>query len=314
MASTVARDSVSGSIAAGALYEATKPGITRLVTITSALGFGLAALALPMDARRLVLGALAATVGTGLAAAGANALNQWMEHVRDARMPRTARRPLPSGRATPPQVAAMGCVLSVLGVGCAAVACGVVPAALIAFTILSYLLLYTPSKPMTWTSTWIGAVPGAMPPVIGWACADPHWSGLANPVPWTLFAIMFVWQIPHFLAIAWMYRADYAAGGYRVLPVLDPSGRFTSAAMLAFAGLLIPVSVSPAFFSAEMVGWVSVPVALGTSAVFAAMAIGLARTRTTASARRLFFASIIHLPVLLAAVVLDAGVAALLGG
>lgn len=298
---------------AAALYETTKPGITRLVTITSALGFGLAALQHRPEGLALLGGLVAATLATGLAAAGANTLNQWMERARDARMPRTAGRPLPSGRVTPGAVLACGLSLCVAGVSLAAALVGVVPAALIAATVLSYLLVYTPSKPATWTSTWIGAFPGALPPVIGWSCAAPGWVALADPAPWVLFAIMYVWQIPHFLAIAWMYREDYAAGGYRVLPVLDRTGALTSGMMLAWAAVFLPVSIAPALVVASVPGWIALPVAAVSGVAFLVLVARVARTRAIADARRAFFASIMHLPLLLVALVLDAAAGAVMG-
>ena len=305
--------SAARGLSASSLYETTKPRITRLVTITSAMGFGLGALVLRPGAMALVSGLIAAIVATGLAAAGANTLNQWMERSRDARMPRTMTRPLPTGRATPGAVLLLGVELCVLGVVMAWVLAGLAPAALIAATVLSYLFLYTPSKPGLWSSTWIGAVPGALPPVIGWACVDGSWASLAQVGPWALFTIMFVWQIPHFLAIAWMYKDDYAAGGYRVLPVVDASGRWTWAMMVLWAALLLPVTVLPPLVMGSMAGWIAVPVGLVAGVVFLRLTIRVARTRTRADARRVLIGSVIYLPVLLAAWVADAGLGLVLG-
>ena len=296
-----------------ALNETTKPRITRLVTITSALGFGVAALTFRPDALQLVTGLVAAIFGAGLAAAGANALNQVMEIDRDARMPRTMSRPLPSGRVTPLAVTVMGIELCVLGVVLAWVLAGMAPAILIAATVLSYLFLYTPSKPGFWSSTWIGAVPGALPPVIGWACVDGSWSSLAHVGPWALFTIMFVWQIPHFLAIAWMYKDDYAAGGYRVLPVVDKSGRWTWAMMVLWAALLLPVTVMPVLVMDVTPGFIAVPVALIAGALFLRLTLKVTRTRTRADARKVLIGSVIYLPILMAAWVADAALGLVLG-
>lgn len=302
----------SRGISLPALYETTKPRITRLVTITSGLGFGLSALTTRPGMVDLVTGLIAAIVGSGLAAAGANTLNQWMERTRDARMPRTRSRPLPTGRASPGAVLVLGVELCVLGVVLAWVLAGAAPALLIAATVLSYLLLYTPSKPGLWSSTWIGAFPGALPPVIGWACVDGSWASLATIEPWALFTIMFVWQIPHFLAIAWMYKDDYAAGGYRVLPVADPSGRWTWAMMVLWAALLLPVTVLPPLVMDATTGWVAVPVALVAGLLFLGQTIRVTRSRTRADARKVLIGSVIYLPVVLLALLLDAALAALL--
>lgn len=296
-----------------ALYETTKPRITRLVTITSAMGFGLAALAYRPAAIDLISGFIAAILGSGLAAAGANTLNQWMERSRDARMPRTMTRPLPTGRVTPNAVLMLGIELCLLGIVLAWALVGVVPAVLIAATVLSYLLLYTPSKPGLWSSTWIGAVPGALPPVIGWACVEGSWSSMAEIGPWALFTIMFVWQIPHFLAIAWMYKDDYAAGGYRVLPVVDSSGRWTWAMMVLWAAILLPVTVLPPLVMDVTPGFVAVPVAVVAGVWFLWLTIKVTRSRTRADARKVLIGSVIYLPILLAALVVDAGVGAALG-
>ncbi|MEQ8845021.1 MAG: heme o synthase [Phycisphaerales bacterium] len=291
-----------------ALYETTKPRITRLVTITSALGFGLGALALRPTLLEAVGGLIAAILGAGLAAAGANALNQVMEINRDARMPRTMSRPLPSGRVSPLAVTVLGIELCLLGVVLAWALAGLAPAVLIAATVLSYLFLYTPSKPGLWSSTWIGAVPGALPPVIGWACVDGSWASLTHVGPWALFTIMFVWQIPHFLAIAWMYKDDYAAGGYRVLPVIDTSGRWTWAMMVLWAGLLIPVTVLPPLVMDVTPGYIAVPIALVGGLLFLRLTLKVTRTRTHADARKVLIGSVIYLPVLLAAWVADAAI------
>lgn len=296
-----------------ALYETTKPRITRLVTITSALGFGLGALAYRPATFELVTGFIAAIFGAGLAAAGANTLNQWMERSRDARMPRTSSRPLPTQRATPNSVLFFGVELCALGVILAWGLAGLPAAALIAGTVLSYLFLYTPSKPGLWSSTWIGAVPGALPPVIGWACAAGTWASLAEFGPWALFTIMFVWQIPHFLSIAWMYKDDYAAGGYRVLPVVDASGRWTWAMMVLWAAILLPVTVLPPLVMDVTPGFIAVPVGVIAGTWFLVLTIRVTRSRTRADARRVLIGSVIYLPVLLAAWVVDAGLGAALG-
>lgn len=312
-ASLTVSPAAARGLSMAALYETTKPRITRLVTITSALGFGLGALAYRPATLELITGFIAAIFGAGLAAAGANTLNQWMERSRDARMPRTRSRPLPTQRATPNSVLFFGIELCALGVVLAWGLAGLPAAVLIAGTVLSYLFLYTPSKPGLWSSTWIGAVPGALPPVIGWACAGGTWASLAEFGPWALFTIMFVWQIPHFLSIAWMYKDDYAAGGYRVLPVVDASGRWTWAMMVLWAAILLPVTVLPPLVMDVTPGYIAVPVGVIAGGWFLALTIRVARSRTRADARRVLIGSVIYLPVLLAAWVADAGLGAALG-
>jgi protoheme IX farnesyltransferase len=179
-------------------------------------------------------------------------------------------------------------------------------------TVLVYLLLYTPLKPVTPQATLIGAVPGALPPLIGYSAAAGSAASLVEPGALALFAIMFIWQIPHFLAIAWIYRDDYAKGGYRVLPVVDRGGGRTARAMLLWAGLLIPAALAPA--------WTMKPVAAAVYGVLAAamglayfwLTLRVARTRERADARRAFIASVIHLPLLLVLIVACAGLSRLL--
>jgi heme o synthase len=293
-----------------AIVETSKPRITRLVTITSGLGFIMAAVgggAASWNSLTLLLVALGCIAGTALSSAGANTLNQWYERARDARMPRTRTRPIPEGRLSPTTAVLAGLAISLSGVLTLWALCGVVPAAVSLTTILLYVLVYTPLKPISPVATLVGAVPGALPPVIGWTAAaqgaGEGWSALAHPAPWLLFAIMFVWQVPHFLAIAWMYKDDYAAGGYRVLPVIDADGSRTSRAILRWSVLLLPVAVAPALL-------MSAPFATAFAILAVAMGLGfmfltcrLVQTGSRADARRVFLASIIHLPLLLGTLV-----------
>ncbi len=301
----------------GAIVETTKPRITKMVVVTAGVGFALgAAGSLSVDrvggARswslgELVLAGLWCLAGTGLSAAGANSLNQWLERERDARMPRTASRPLPEGRLAPAQALGAGALLCAAGVGLLWAASGVVAASVSLATIAVYLLLYTPLKPVTSLATLVGAVPGALPPLIGWAAADRSagWSALADPGAWALFLIMFVWQIPHFLAIAWMYRDDYERGGYRMLPMGDTTGRWTAASILVWAVLLVLVTLSPGLLMEVGPGPGYFVAALGTGAGFLYLAVRLARLRSRESARATFLGSIVHLPVLLVVLVVD---------
>ncbi len=297
------------------LVETTKPAIVRLVTITSMVGFALAAAPLRWTTRDLIFTALLCMLGTALSAAGANAINQWMERDRDACMRRTCGRPLPQQRVTPNAVLFIGVLLSILGVGLLLALPTHWPATLSAACVLVYVLAYTPLKPRTTLSTLVGAIPGALPPLIGWTAVS-HDPGLAAldprlPAPhgaWgglILFALMFVWQMPHFLAIAWMYRDDYEKGGYRVLPVLDPSGTRTSRAIALWTALLIPITLAPLALMPTYVSWPYAVIALATGVVFATRAWTLCRTRERADARSLFIWSVIQLPILLVALVAE---------
>jgi protoheme IX farnesyltransferase len=300
------------------VYELTKPRITRMVTITSGVGFTLGAVTQTWEAKDLALRCGACLLGTALSASGANALNQWWERDRDAIMPRTCARPLPTERVTPGQALGWGLALSGLGVGLLWLV-GLAPALVSLATILIYVLLYTPLKPVTTVNTLVGAVPGALPPLIGWTAAASgnalnagRW-GLDPALEmggWSLFALMFVWQIPHFLAIAWMYRDDYAKGGYRMLPISDPDGRRTASTILLWSVLLVPATLAPALVLHDRRGWATVGVALVTGIVYVGLAVRLWRTRTLKDARRVFFASIMHLPLLLMVMVGDSLVGA----
>ncbi len=299
----------------GAYIELAKPRITRLVTMTAAGGFGLSLVGRGITWSAVAIGLVGCIVGTALASAGANAMNQCMEVERDGRMNRTRGRPLPSGRVSLFGAVAFGVVLSVVGPIILLVSCGP-SAALVCFaTVVSYLLWYTPLKPVTSLNTWVGAVPGALPPLIGWcACAwieSPSVAaGLTEPGGWTLFVLMFVWQIPHFLAIAWMHKDDYARGGYRMLPLQDAAGTHTVAQIIGWAVLLVGASVAPWWFMPERLSIVYAAVAGLSSLAFLAMAARLTSDRSAKRARKVFIASIIHLPILLVALVVDATVKA----
>jgi protoheme IX farnesyltransferase len=292
-----------------ALVQTTKPGITRLVTITSIVGYVMAAAVGHRADGWMAMAStfIACVVGTALSAAGANALNQWWERQRDARMLRTQRRPLPMERVTPAAVLALGSVLSIVGVGVLWAGCGL-PAALVSLTcVLVYVLLYTPLKPITSLATYVGAIPGALPPLIGWAASSGgSLDVLMQAGGLSLVALMTVWQIPHFMAIAWMYRDDYAKGGFCVLPTRDPLGIKTSRVIVIWTLLLIPATLAPAWAMPTRLGWFYIAVAALTGLVFAVLAWRLVRSRERGDARRVFFGSIIHLPLLLLAMVGEA--------
>jgi protoheme IX farnesyltransferase len=265
----------------------TKPRVNVLVLITTLIGFHLGT----SGAIDLLL--LVHTVmGTALVAGGAAALNQVLERDSDRLMRRTQARPLPAGRLSMSEAGSFGLALAVIGLAQLALGANRL-AALVAFaTIASYALVYTPLKRRTSLATVIGAVPGALPPVIGWAGA----SGSLSIEAWVLFAIVFVWQMPHVLAISWMYREDYERGGIRVLPVEEPDGASTSRQTVSYAAVLIPVTLLPT--AVGLAGGLYLAGALVLGVALLALAIAFARERTAAHARRLFVASLLYLPVL----------------
>jgi protoheme IX farnesyltransferase len=251
---------------------------------------------------------LHAVLGTALVAGGASALNHLIERRRDAQMRRTEGRPLPAGRLQPLEALVFGLALAVGGVTYLAVALPTPWAALIAAaTFALYVGLYTPLKPITPLNTLIGAVPGALPPVIGCVAVRGRlgWEAAA------LFAILFLWQVPHFLAIAWIYRDDYARAGYRMLPVVDPDGRRTAWHMIAFCVALLAASLLPVM--AGPVRWVYLAGALALGGAFLVSALRFRRQRTAAAARAVLRWSLVYLPGLFAGLLLEAACAWLLG-
>jgi protoheme IX farnesyltransferase len=275
-------------------FELLKPSITFLVLVTAAAG---SVLAFTDSIQWWVL--LHMLVGTGLCSGGASALNQYMEQDVDGLMKRTQNRPLPAGRLTARVVLVYGIAVCFVGVLYLALFVNVLSAAVALFTILSYLLVYTPSKRTTWWSTIIGAVPGAMPPVIGWAAVR----GDLSLEAWVLFGIMYLWQIPHFLAIAWMYRADYARAGFPVLPVTDPDGVRTSRHITWNCLALLVLSLVPTWLG--LTGKVYLFGALVIGTAFLAFGVATAVHKTNLSARRLLVASIVYHPLLLGLIAID---------
>ena len=272
----------------------TKPRLNLLVLITTLGGLYLAA---PAGVAPVTL--LHTLIGTALVAGGAAALNQVWERETDGLMRRTMHRPVPDGRVRVAEGVRFGLVLSAAGLVQLALGVNLTSAAVAALTLASYILLYTPMKRRTWLSTLIGAFPGALPPVIGWTAATGHISVAAV----ALFAIVFFWQMPHFLAIAWLYREDYARARIPLLPVLEPDGRSTGRQALLYTLVLVPVSVVPAFVDLAGPTYVSVALLLGVALV--ALSVRFARERSTTAARRLFLASIVYLPLLWGALVVD---------
>lgn len=292
-----------------ACIEATKPGITRLVTITASVGLILAGLhrgdLTLADWVRLGLGVV---LGTAMAAGGANALNQWYEADRDARMRRTASRPIPSARLTSANVFWLGTALIVAGTMTLWALCGTMPALVALASAGSYIVLYTPLKPLTVWNTLVGAVPGALPTMIGTAAVSnaPGFEPLADPIGLSLFALMMVWQIPHFLAIAWMCKNDYEQGGFRMLPAIDPTGKLTAWIIVGTSVLLIPVSASIVFIIPDLLGWATIAACVLLGLLLVALGMRVAVHPTEKTARKAFIASIIHLPVLLMVMVGEA--------
>jgi len=271
-----------------------KARLTTLVLLTTAVGFYIG-----VQGRVdwiLFFNTLAAT---GLVAGGAAALNQLLERDHDAKMRRTADRPLPSGRLQPSTVAIIGGVMSVVGLVYLALAVNLLTSVLGAVTLVSYLFIYTPLKRVTWLNTAIGAIPGALPPLMGWAAARNDLTGGG----WALFAILAFWQIPHFFAIAWMYREEYAKAGFVMLPNVADGGQRTAQQTVSHTLALFIVSLCPFLF--KMAGVVYLVGAIFLGAAFLACAIQFSRQLTLSRARRLFLASILYLPLLLAAMCLD---------
>ena len=285
----------------------TKPGIVRMVVITVAVGFAVRWISTPVGRPLdMALAMVLCLIGSALSAAGANALNQAIEGPRDAKMRRTRNRPVASGRMAPTRGLLLGALMSFLGVAVLATIFGPAPAAVSLATILSYVGIYTPLKPVTPVNTIIGAVPGALPPLIGWsAAADGTWASLAEPGGWSIVVIMFLWQIPHFLAIAWKYRDDYALGGYRMLPSADNGEARTAHAAFIWTIALVGASLIPVLVIPGMFGWVHGAVALASGGWMFAAALRMARRRDDASAMHLFVASIIYLPIVLIGLVAD---------
>ncbi len=274
--------------------ELFKARLTLLVVITTWLGFYIAY----RGAVDYLL-MLHTLLGTALVASGASALNQLLEREHDAKMRRTQDRPLPSGRMQPRTVLMIGCVCAVAGLIYLGLAVNLLTCVIGALSLISYVFIYTPLKRVTWLNTIVGAIPGALPPLMGWTAARGSLGGEA----WALFGIQALWQIPHFMAIAWMYRTEYARAGFAMLPVLDESGARTSRQAVGFTLALLPVSLCPYFFG--MAGHFYLVSALVLGLSFIWFAIQFARRLTIPRARQLFYLSILYLPLLLAAMVVD---------
>jgi heme o synthase len=274
--------------------ELTKPRITTLVVLTALVGFVMGSPGTPAALPLLIV-----LAGTGLVAAGASTLNMVLERDTDALMHRTRTRPLAAARMRAPEAIAFGLLLTTVGLVGLLSLSGPLPAAVAFVTWFTYLFCYTPLKRRTSLSTLVGAVPGALPPVIGWAAAR----GAIDGGAFVLFAILFLWQVPHFLAIAWIYREDYARGGLPMLPVIDAPGRLTGRQTVAHAFALLLVSLLPTGLG--MAGRVYLVGALVLGVALLAFSLRLAVLRTVAAARSLFLASVLYLTALCALLVAD---------
>lgn len=276
-------------------WELTKPRLSFLTVVTAMVGY------LAANPQRDVITLLALLFGTSLAAGSAGALNQWMEREIDKRMVRTRTRPIPSGAVSPMAALIYGLSLGTIGVGILWVEVNGLAALLTLATLVSYLAVYTPLKQKTHWCTLIGAIPGAIPPLIGWAAA----SGSIEPLAWILFGILFFWQIPHFMAIAWTYRKDYSEAGFIMSTGVDPSGKDAAKQSLIHCALLLIVSLVP-FLLHNSTSYFYESMAAITGLYYMQKAIAFWRAeQKDQAARKLFFASIFYLPLILAVLVID---------
>lgn len=292
--SSIDRSSVADRGWVAIVCDLTKARLTLLVLLTTLVGF--------------YLGTAGATnyallfhtmLGTALLASGAAALNQLLEREYDARMRRTQGRPLPAGHLTPETVLLFGGVCSVSGLIYLALAVNLLTCVLGAVTLLTYLFIYTPLKRVTWLNTAVGAIPGAIPPLMGWTAA----SGQLTPEGWALFGILALWQLPHFFAIAWIYRDEYAKAGFVMLPSVDEDGSRTGTQAVSHTIALLGVSLMP--FVLKLAGPFYLVGALVLGLAYAGFAIRFARQLSLRSAKQLFFSSIVYLPLLLTLLVCD---------
>jgi protoheme IX farnesyltransferase len=283
--------------------ELTKPRITWLILMSTGIGyfFGLRGAANWWEFLKSIhYASLVHTIlGTALIASGTAALNQWYEREADRKMRRTAARPLPSGKMSAERALAFGVALSVAGFLELWLGVNLLAGLIGAFTLFSYLFLYTPLKQRTWWSTTVGAIPGAMPPVIGYAAS----AGTLTRESWVLFAILFLWQFPHFYSIAWMYKEDYARAGIRMLPVVEPDCRSTARQIVLFGLALIPVSLVPGLLG--MSGRLYLVGALLLGLWFLYSGVRVALERSILRAKSVLLASVVYLPLIYGLMLID---------
>ena len=279
--------------------ELIKLRLTALVLITTLVGFYVGLNNETGGLAKNLLNLGLALLGTGLLASGAAVLNQYLEREYDSKMNRTAERPLPSGSVGPEAALLMGGAFSVIGLLVLSAWVNLLVAVLGAITLVTYIFVYTPLKRKSEWNTIIGAIPGALPPLMGWAAAR----GEVDPFGWTLFGILFFWQVPHFMAIAWLYREDYAKAGFVMLPNVDREGVRTGRQAVSHTVFLIIASLVP--FTMQLFGTAYLFGALLLGMFFLVAAVSFSANLSRRSARRLFFASIIYLPLLLGLMVID---------
>ncbi len=272
----------------------TKPRITWLILMSTGVGYFFGA---RNGWHWLTL--IHTIIGTGLIASGTAALNQWYERVADGKMRRTQARPLPAGRLVAWKALVFAIAISAAGFAELWIGANPLSAMLGLFTLLLYLFVYTPLKQRSPHSTTIGSIPGAMPPLIGFAAA----SGTLTWDAWVLFAILLLWQFPHFYAIAWMYKEDYARAGIRMLPVVEPDGKSTAWRILVYSIVLIPISLMPKFFAMAGDVYLYGAIALGLTFLYYGLRIRWDRTRQ--QARRVLLASVVYLPLLFSLMLFD---------
>lgn len=275
--------------------DLTKPRILTMVLVTAALGFCLPARGIQPFGLFLWM-----LLGTGLSSAGAGTLNHFLEREIDLHMDRTKNRPLPAGRLHPIRALVFGLACSLAGVGALWYFVNTLSAGLAAATIVLYAVIYTPMKRKSWLNTPVGAIPGAIPPMIGWAAA----TGSLGAGAWVLFAILFLWQHPHFYAIAWMFKDDYARAGFKMLPVVKPDGSATFRQSWAAALILIPVSLWPTFVN--ITGWLYFFGVFLIGVWFLAACVQWRLSGTVLDARKVLRVSVFYLPALLLLILADA--------
>jgi heme o synthase len=263
----------------------TKPRIALMVAVTAGLGWALAG-------GRATAGFWLMLLGVSIASAASGTLNQYVERREDGLMKRTKKRPLPTGTVKPESALAFGLALAVIGPAIVWASCGRLAAELTALTIGMYVLAYTPLKKITPQTTWIGAAAGAMPPLIGWAAC----AGSLSPKAWALFGIQFLWQIPHFLALFWIYREEYAAAGFKTMPVVHPDGGTTAVQIALHCFTLLPMTLLPVVLGMAGLPYAFAALAVGT--VFLGFGLRASWTMAVVDARRLFLASLAYLPLI----------------
>jgi protoheme IX farnesyltransferase len=278
----------------GTYADLAKARLSSLVVVTTGVGYIVAS---PSSIQWMTM--VWACVGTMLCAASANTFNQFFEVSRDAAMRRTANRPLPSGRITPAHAWVFGMLVGYAGLAILALLVNLQATGLAFLTILIYVMIYTPLKPITTLNTLVGAVCGAIPPVIGWVAVTGH----IGVGAWVLAGILFIWQLPHFLALAWLYREDYARGGFKMLPSIDITGQLTAEVAVLSASLLVPLTLLMTLLG--LAGWIFAASAIILGVWFTATAYKHLRDRSEASARTMFTASLAYLPLVLGALVID---------